>query len=89
VARLAGIPDDVIKRSKQILTSIENEGRGTARPSGSGRRQPESGQIQLDLFHHPDQEIIDRLRHIDVSRTTPIDALNLLSELQDRVRSDA
>ncbi len=88
VARLAGIPDDVITRSKQILTAIEKEGHGTGRPAGTDRRQKASGPTQLDLFHRPDQEIIEKLRHIDVSRTTPMEALNLLSELQDRARSD-
>ena len=88
VARLAGIPDDVIRRSKQILTDIEKDGNGTGRPR-STRNNPGTGagQIQLDLFQRPDHEVVERLRHIDVSRTTPMEALNLLNELQDRARS--
>jgi len=88
VARLAGIPDDVIQRSKQILTDIEKEGHGVGRPGNAGTEQNTvAGQIQLDLFNRPDHEVVERLRRIDVSRTTPIEALNLLNELQDRARS--
>ncbi len=88
VARLAGIPEDVIRRSKQILTDIEKDGHSTGRPR-STRSNPGTvaGQIQMDLFQRPDHEVVERLRHIDVSRTTPMEALNLLNELQDRARS--
>lgn len=90
VARLAGIPEDVIRRAKQILTDIEKEGHGTGRPSrNGGERGTVAGQIQLDLFQRPEHEILERLRGIDVSRTTPVEALNLLCELADRARLDS
>lgn len=90
VARLAGIPEDVIRRAKQILTDIEKEGQGTGRPSRKGsERGTVAGQVQLDLFQRPEHEILERLRGIDVSRTTPIEALNLLCELADRARLDS
>ncbi|MCB2167925.1 MAG: DNA mismatch repair protein MutS [Deltaproteobacteria bacterium] len=90
VARLAGIPDPVIKRSKKILADIEKEGRGVGRSDGvGGSKTPPSGQVQLDLFKRPGHAVIERLCRIDVSRTTPMDALKLLSELQDCARSDS
>jgi DNA mismatch repair protein MutS len=90
VARLAGIPDTVIQRSKKILADIENEGRGVGRSEGARQHQvTPSGQVQLDLFKRPGGDVIERLCRIDVSRTTPMEALNLLSELQDSARSDA
>ena len=90
VARLAGIPDTVIKRSKKILADIEKEGRGVGRSDGVGRsKTPPAGQVQLDLFKPPGHAVIERLCRIDVSRTTPMDALKLLSELQDCARSDS
>jgi DNA mismatch repair protein MutS len=89
VARLAGIPDTVIKRSKKILADIEKDGRGVGRSDGVGKlKTPPSGQVQLDLFKRPGHAVIERLCRIDVSRTTPMDALKLLSELQDCARSD-
>jgi DNA mismatch repair protein MutS len=90
VARLAGIPDAVIKRSKKILADIEKDGRGVDRSDGFGKpKPPPSGQVQLDLFKRPGHAVIARLCRIDVSRTTPMDALKLLSELQDCARSDS
>jgi DNA mismatch repair protein MutS len=89
VARLAGIPDTVIKRSKKILADIEKDGCGVGRSDGVGKpKAPPSGQVQLDLFKRPGHAVIERLCRIDVSRTTPMDALNLLSELQECARSD-
>jgi DNA mismatch repair protein MutS len=90
VARLAGIPETVIKRSKKILADIEKDGRGVGRPDGAGKHKtPPSGQVQLDLFKRPGHAVIERLCRIDVFRTTPMDALKLLSELQDCARSDS
>ena len=90
VARLAGIPEKVIQRSKHILTDIETDGTGTGLHGGARSHPAEpSGQIQLDLFARQENEIIARLQRLDVSRTTPIEALNLLCELQKRARSNS
>jgi DNA mismatch repair protein MutS len=82
VARLAGIPDEVIARAKKILFRIENGDHGFARPeapAGGSRSEPR----QLDLFRPAENEVVERLRAIDISRTSPLEALNLLSRLQD------
>lgn len=88
VARLAGIPDKVIRRSKQILTEIESDNRGAGRPAAEGDRGRAPGQVQLDLFKPPEQEIMAQLRHLDLSQTTPMDALKLLFEWQNRAHPD-
>ena len=90
VARLAGIPEDVITRAKQILKTAEKHDQGPFRPGriDNPRGMP-SGQMQLDLFQRPDQDIIEKLRRIDIAQTTPMEALNLLSDLQDRALTDA
>jgi DNA mismatch repair protein MutS len=85
VARLAGIPAEVIARAKKILWRIENGEHGFARlePSaGSGRYSP----LQLDLFRPADSQVIERLREADIPRMSPLDALNLLNRLQEMVR---
>ena len=88
MARLAGIPEDVIRRSKEILARVENNGHGSGCAAGAAKKESRKAvQVQLDLFQGPEQEIIDRLRHMDISRTTPMEALNLLSEWQTRTRS--
>ena len=85
VARLAGIPPGVIKRAKKILSTIE---KGEHGPSGfpvlAGQpAQPAPGHRQLSLFSNPERALIDRLQKIDISRMTPIDALNCLNELHE------
>ena len=89
VARLAGIPEPVIRRSKVILAQIEagmhpraaeNDGAET----GSKKRK---GHVQLGLFSPMERKLLESLQMLDVSRMTPIDALNLLNELQIKAQS--
>jgi DNA mismatch repair protein MutS len=87
VARLAGLPASVIARAKDILGSLEHDEltRG-GKPSLSGA--PSAAQQQLGLFQAaapPDDKLRDRIREIDINRTTPLDALRLLEELKKDV----
>jgi DNA mismatch repair protein MutS len=83
VARLAGLPPDVVRRASEILKSLEqDELQRGGRPSLSGA--PPSEQRQLTLFQsapepHP---VVERLKQVDLDRLTPIDALNLLAALK-------
>ena len=84
VARLAGLPASVIARAKDILGSLEHDEltRG-GKPSLSGAAP--AAQQQLGLFQAPapaDHKLRERLREIDINRTTPLDALRLIEELQ-------
>jgi DNA mismatch repair protein MutS len=82
VARLAGIPAEVIAHAKKILLRIENGEHSFARPEASaGSRR--SAPLQLDLFRPAASEVIERLREVDIARMSPLEALNLLSRLQD------
>ncbi len=84
VARLAGLPPSVIARARDILIALEHDelSRG-ARPALSGA--PPVALAQLGLFHAP-SEAVDRLRErlneIDLNRTTPLEALQILSDLK-------
>ena len=89
VARLAGIPETVIQRATRILADIENNNptlpgtRDKRRPTGD--RQPL--QVQLELFKGYDDRIIKEIQTLDIARMTPLDALNFLHSLQDKVKS--
>mgnify|MGYP000588184018 CR=1 FL=1 len=82
VARLAGLPSNVVRRATEILKSLEHDElqRG-GRPSLSGAPAPV--QAQLGLFHAPAEThaVIERLRRLNVDGLTPLEALNLLAEL--------
>jgi DNA mismatch repair protein MutS len=85
VARLAGLPAPVIARARDILHALEQDelSRG-GRPAISGQ-QP-APQEQLGLFQTTsvvEERLRDRLREVDINRTTPLDALQLLQELKN------
>jgi DNA mismatch repair protein MutS len=85
VARLAGLPSEVIARARHILAGLERDelsrgGRPTLSGSADDAQSP-----QLTLFAEGstvDDEIAKRLRQIDVDETTPRQALELLAELK-------
>jgi DNA mismatch repair protein MutS len=85
VARLAGLPREVIDRAREILGALERDelARG-GRPSVSGT--PSEPQRQLGLFQPAAAPKDDRLREklaaIDVDHMTPMEALALVAELK-------
>lgn len=86
VGRLAGLPDAVIDRAKEILHNLEaGEFVRSGEPRlGESKKQPKKQPLaQLSLFNaEQEDEIRTRLESIDVSCTTPIEALTLLDELK-------
>ncbi len=88
VARLAGLPETVIERAREVLRNLESgefERQGEPRLARSRRttRQPLP---QLSLFAVENDVLRDRLRCIDANRVTPLEALNLLNELIQMVQ---
>ena len=45
------------------------------------------GQVQLNLFSRPDQFVIEKLQQLDISKMTPLDALNCLNELKEKAKT--
>jgi DNA mismatch repair protein MutS len=86
VAKLAGLPSEVVVRAREVLHEHENaEHEATAHLSSSaGARAPEP-HMQLTMFTPLSQKIVDRLREADINHLTPIEALNLLNELKKQV----
>ncbi|MEI6667335.1 MAG: DNA mismatch repair protein MutS [Acidobacteriota bacterium] len=83
VARLAGIPSEVISRARSILSALEQDAlaRG-GRPSATGGGT--DPRLQLGLFdaQTPADAIAKRVRDIDVDRLTPLEALTLVADLK-------
>jgi DNA mismatch repair protein MutS len=87
VARLAGVPGDVIVRAREILRNLEKgefDEIGMPRIA-RGQNVPRRGQGQLSLFVESEDEILGELRRIDISTLTPLEALNKLSELKNKL----
>jgi len=84
VAKLAGVPESVIKRAKEVLRSVESETRASETGGKIAKNiqsdEPESAQI--GFADMSGSKIADALRAIDVTTLTPIEAMNKLYELQ-------
>ena len=86
VAKLAGLPPEVVVRAREVLHEHENaEHQATAHLSpGAVTGEPASA-MQLTMFTPLSQKIVDRLREADIDHLTPMDALNLLFELKKQL----
>jgi len=89
VARLAGIPARVIQRAKRILYKIEQGEYNSGKAPGliSGDKPTAKGPVQLDLFNRAEHKLIEELTHTDISRMTPLEALNFLNALQEKLKT--
>jgi DNA mismatch repair protein MutS len=89
VARLAGIPESVIRRSKKILARIEAgmHPRADERKKSDSEGGKRAGHVQLALFSPMERKLVEALQMLDLSRMTPIEALNALNELQTKAQS--
>ncbi|MFZ1083621.1 MAG: DNA mismatch repair protein MutS [Terracidiphilus sp.] len=80
VARLAGLPSAVIERARHVLRQHEKQ----ERQSVQVETQPEP--MQMTIFTPLSQRIVDRIEATDVNQLTPLQALNLLEELQQELK---
>lgn len=88
VARLAGIPTDVIRRAKEILIELEEHDINNPYqlPIVKPPEDPENPQ-QLDLFMLLETEIVDELRQMNILEMTPMSSFNKLYELIQKVQT--
>ncbi|HTW56711.1 MAG TPA: DNA mismatch repair protein MutS [Terriglobales bacterium] len=82
VAKLAGLPNEVVTRAREVLAEHEfAEQQATAHLS-PGATPPAA---QLTIFTPLSQPVLDKLRAVDLNRLTPLEALNLLAELKKEI----
>ena len=79
VARLAGLPAAVIERAKHVLRQHEKQERQNVQVETADP-------LQLTIFTPLSQRIVDRIEATDVNALTPLQALNLLEELQQELK---
>ncbi|HET6763837.1 MAG TPA: DNA mismatch repair protein MutS, partial [Longimicrobiaceae bacterium] len=85
VARLAGLPESVVARAREVLRELESGGHTVPHPIPAPRLKPV--EYQLTMFDPPPHPVLERLRQVDVERLSPLEALNVLAELAGAVRS--
>lgn len=96
VAKLAGVPDSVIERAKEIVEELSaNDIMSVAKKitvdTGCKKKTERLDEVdltQMSLFDTVrDDDIIEELKNVDVGNLTPIEALNKLYELQNKVKN--
>ena len=100
VAKLAGVPDMVIERAKEILNELSagdiasmiQDIDVTVRDGKQSRkaikRQDEVDAGQLSFFDSiTDAEIVKEIEEIDITTLTPLDGLNLLYQIQNKIKN--
>ena len=98
VAKLAGIPETVILRAKEIAQELSNadisarakEIAGSLEPAAQNKnfRANDLDAVQMSLFDTvKDDDILEELKNMDVTNMTPIDALNTLYKLQNKLKN--
>ncbi|MCG3190846.1 MAG: DNA mismatch repair protein MutS [Thermoanaerobaculia bacterium] len=92
VARLAGIPEPVFSRAREILRNLERQQLdlgGRPRLAEHSTPEPAPSGVQLDLFQDQTNVVLDTLSRIDIDALTPLAALNILASLQSRLKGEA
>jgi DNA mismatch repair protein MutS len=82
VAKLAGLPHEVITRARQVLAEHESAERELTGHLSPGATPPPT---QLTIFTALSQPVVEKLRAVDLNRLTPLEALNLLAGLKKEI----
>ena len=84
VAKLAGLPHEVIVRAREVLAEHEEAEQRLTEQLASDELQPRRP-AQLTIFTPLSNQVVERLRGVDLNQLTPLEALNLLAELKKQL----
>lgn len=92
VAKLAGVPSDIVKRAREILSSIES-GEHSLMPAHQKEERLPSQDEPIDmlsaLYDNQARDIADRLRKLDINVLTPIEAMNIIFEIKKELEHNS
>ena len=84
VARLAGLPKNLLKRAKDILVRLEKKDAKVMKEET--RAKVKGDVVQLGLFDFEKEMILEKLKTLDVMNITPMEAMRVLFELNNEVK---
>ena len=98
VAKLAGVPDSVINRAKEIVeelvtADITGKVKDIAVQGSETKKKPQKKLDEVDLTQFSlfdtvkDDDVLNELKELDISHMTPMDAMNKLYQLQNKLRN--
>lgn len=85
VAKLAGLPDWIIKRAKEILKELTSGKTDDKETFANISTHNNEDDMQLNLLDTASNAVTDKLKSVDVNTLTPIEAMNLLYELKNMI----
>jgi DNA mismatch repair protein MutS len=85
VAKLAGLPNEVVVRAREVLAEHESSERRLSDHLTPGSSAEPERPTQLTIFTPLSQPVLEKLREVDLNRLTPLEALNLLAELKKEI----
>jgi len=85
VAKLAGLPNEVVVRAREVLAEHESSERRLSEHLTPGASEVAERPTQLTIFTPLSQPVLEKLREVDLNRLTPLEALNLLAELKKEI----
>jgi DNA mismatch repair protein MutS len=85
VAKLAGLPNEVVIRAREVLAEHESSKHRLSGHLTPGSSAEPERPTQLTIFTPLSQPVLEKLREVDLNRLTPLDALNLLAELKRQI----
>ena len=100
MAKLAGVPDSVIARAKELVEelsqadisvkakAIAEESQAKAKQKAKPKKYDEVDLEQISLFDTvKDDDVVKELQELDISNMTPMDAMNTLYRLQNKLKN--
>jgi DNA mismatch repair protein MutS len=85
VARLAGLPESIILRAKQVLSNLEKEELNETGTPRFAEKNTKTSDVQLDLFSSKSDSLIAEIKNLDLQKLSPEDALKKLYEIKKRI----
>ena len=85
VAKLAGVPDSVVKRARQVLSQLESD---EPRPASAPNyfSSVDDNDMQLSFASNAGSEIVDELKTLDINTLTPIEAMSVLYKFVQKAK---
>lgn len=84
VAKLAGLPNEVIKRAREVLLSVEQSSK--ALTTGGEKIQEEKDDSLISFDDCIREQVVDELKNADINTLSPYEAMTFLYSLQKRLK---
>jgi len=86
VTRLVGVPRDVDERAKEVLSQLESNHLNQYGQPSIAPATKKSGHIQMTLIQWLDNAVVEKLKSLNISLTTPMEAIQQLERIQNQAQ---